>query len=97
MELILIMNKTKTQKYIEAGLKLCPSGCLNEYQYQKHINGGVGTSNDETWIRTGRVKSGKNYRYTGYHKCCKSKRAYRHRVDCEYFDKINSDDLSDLD
>lgn len=88
--------KTKQQKYIEKGLLLCPSGCLNEYQYQKYIGGGVSSSNDSTWIRDGKVPCGKYFRYIGHHKCCGSKRSYRHKVDCSYLEKLNNDDLSDL-
>lgn len=85
---------SKTKEYIEAGLPLCPGGGINEYQYQKHIGGGLFSQKDPTWVHLGKV--GKYHRENGYHKCCGSKRSYRHLVGCKTMKALVSDDLSDL-
>jgi hypothetical protein len=84
---------TKLEQYKAAGLKLCPSGCLNEYQYQKHLGGGTFSMKDPTWKRTG---TGSHGRVIGHHTCCGSKRSYRHKVGCTVAASLTSDDLSDL-
>lgn len=84
---------TKRTQYIQAGLPLCPSGVINEYQYQKHLAGGVGSMRDKTWKRTG---TGKHGNPVGLHTCCGSKRSYRHKVGCKMMAQLDSDDLSDL-
>ena len=88
----------KLQDYKNAGLPICPGGGLNEYQYQKHLGGGVSSVKDKTWKHTGKIVGpGGHIRYTGFHECCGSKRSFRHKVSCEYWKKLNSDDLSDLE
>lgn len=84
---------TKKERYVAAGLPLCPGGTINEYQWQLHLGGGIASMRDATWKRTGTSKHGAPI---GTHTCCGSKRSYRHKVGCKMIEQLNSDDLSDL-
>lgn len=85
------MKETKIQKYLALGLKLLPSGRINEHHWVKYT---VGTSSckDATWVKT----SKKGQKVEGYHSCCGSKRSYRHNAACERMMDLVSDDYSDL-
>lgn len=80
---------TLKEKYLAAGLKLMPSGQMNNYQLVKLL-GRLGTRRDSTWIRSPQSI------YRGHHSCCGSKRDYYHKVSCPHIKQINSDDYSDL-
>lgn len=61
-----------------------PNGKLNT---QKTFNFRFGkfSTKDATWNKELKI-----------HNCCKSKKAQRHHIKCEYLKTITSDDLSDL-
>ena len=83
---------TITQEYLSMGFKLMPCGKENHHwwycaKFQK------GSVRDKTWVWDEKPQPTGEHR-CGHHKCCKSKKAYCHRVGCVNRKPI--DDLSDL-
>lgn len=79
-------NMKMEEEYIAMGLEFLPSGQMNEHQYYKRKYG-LASVKDSSWSKRKR-----------WHRCCKSKRAYRHKMGCKNRIALTEieDDLSDL-
>ncbi len=86
-------RKTQVQEYLDMGFELMPSGRINHHLWYGR-KFGLSTMKDSTW----RWEKGKEHKIgCGYHSCCRSRKAYCHKVGCVNRREISAeDDLSDL-
>jgi hypothetical protein len=87
---------TQEQEYLSMGFKLMPSGRINHnLWYIRKF--GRSSVKDSTWKYTHVKKWGGIGYKRGEHTCCKSKKAYCHRVGCKNRKELlTEDDYSDL-
>lgn len=86
--------KTQTDEYLSMGFKLMPSGRLNHHLWYGR-KFGLSSTKDSSW----KWEKGMEHKAGhGQHICCKSRRAYCHKVGCKNRIELSKvlDDLSDL-